>query len=93
MAESSRITYAQLTRLLLDVGFEDRSVRGSHRAFFHSGSDTWVSFSDYAAGEVPVRPVDLASVRKHLVEKGLLKEADFAKLLWKSDAKSESTGE
>ena len=88
MTESSEITYDQLTQLLLDLGFEDRSVEGSHRAFFHSGSDTWVSFSEYAAGEVPARPVDLASVRKHLVEKGLLRETDFAKLLWKSDAKS-----
>lgn len=92
MSDHSEFTYAQVTRLLLDLGFVDRSVKGSHRAFFHTDSDTWVSFSDHAVGEVAVRPVDLASVRKHLVEKGLLEEANFARRLREVHAKPKPSG-
>lgn len=78
MPDSSGVTYAQLERLLLSLGFEDRSVEGSHRAFFHSALDTWIAFSDHRADEF-AREVDLASVRRHLVENGILKETVFAR--------------
>ena len=80
MPDLSKVSYGQLERLLLSLGFENRSVKGSHRAFFHGPLDSWIAFSDYSADEF-AREVDLASVRRHLVENGILKETVFARFL------------
>jgi len=77
----SSLTYAQLEQLLLGLGFEDRSVAGSHQAFLHVPSDTWIAFAHDAATGQRARPEDVASIRKHLLEKEILTPADLARRL------------
>ena len=75
------ILYKDLVDLMTSLGFRDESVPGSHRAFRHAGSGTLILFSPLSHDEAIVRDEDLVSVRRHLVEKGLVRIRDFDRFL------------
>jgi predicted RNA binding protein YcfA (HicA-like mRNA interferase family) len=76
MPDAPILTYARLYQLLHELGFEDESVKSSHRVFRHAASNTIVAQAIHAAAE-PVNLVDLKSTRRILDEKGLLPAAEF----------------
>lgn len=73
---NSSFTYGQLQRLLLDLGFEDKSVPDSHAAFRHEDSDTVILLAIHSPDE-PASLVDVRSVRRMLIEKGLIDPDEF----------------
>lgn len=77
---SKTIKYKNLIDFLGRLGFVNESVKGSHRAFRHAGSGTIFLLSDSYSEDDPVGEEDLVSVRRHLVENGLVSYDDFAKV-------------
>ena len=75
------VNYKTIIHVLLDLGFIDESVKGSHQAFRHVGSGTVILFSALFAEEELVRQEDLISVRRHLIENGLIAHDDLMRLI------------
>lgn len=80
------VKYAVLEKYLISLGFVDESVKNSHHAFRHSASGTLILFS-LLTHDDDVRQEDLVSVRRHLVENGLIKSQEFTRLI-KTGARS-----
>ena len=76
MIPSPTATYGQLIDFLALLGFVDESVPGSHRAFRHTESGIVILFAD-AETNAHVRAEDLFSVRRHLIDGGLLDVEKF----------------
>jgi hypothetical protein len=80
------ISFAVLRRLLVDLGFEETPYRvekplpSSHLVFRHPGSGVLLIVNHQRPKE-KVDPATLLSVRKHLVESGLVEEEGFEDLL------------
>lgn len=72
------MTYAALKKYLINLGLIDESVKQSHRAFRHVGSGTLIPFSLLFGDNDTVRQEDLISVRRHLVENGLVSDDEFS---------------
>ena len=70
------ITYGQLYQLLLDLRFVYEPVQPSGRGYRHDESDTLILLGD-REHSMQARAVDLVSVRRHLVDNGLIDEQDF----------------
>ncbi len=81
VASSTDVTYGQVVAVLEELGFTDVSVPESHKAFRHSDTDTIFAFSDRYSDDSKVTPTDLASLRKHLVEKRGVAEHEMPKWL------------
>jgi hypothetical protein len=73
-------TYAQLHRLLLELGFTTEPAEAHLRVYRHAASDTLVVLAAHLPDQ-PVRDTDLISIRKHLVEKGIIDEHSLARKL------------
>jgi predicted RNA binding protein YcfA (HicA-like mRNA interferase family) len=82
---TSDLTFASLRSLLLELGFVEKSVPGSHFMFEHAPSDTVLVFRPYRPQEKVNLP-DLASVRTHLDQRDLLRADAFDNLLRKASA-------
>jgi hypothetical protein len=82
--KTSSVSFAQLRRLLLDLGFTESRPKG-YRRFAHSASGTEFVFRPYAANENVSVP-DLASTRTHLEWRGLLSSTAFEDSLTKTPA-------
>jgi predicted RNA binding protein YcfA (HicA-like mRNA interferase family) len=76
MPEAHQITYGQLRRLLLGIGFTEETVPGSQRVFAHAASGTIIVFGSHSDREI-ARRADVISTSRHLDEKGLLATEDF----------------
>ena len=81
MPRTETVIYGQIYRLLLDLGFVEESVKGPHLAFLHSDSETVILFAEHRQERDPVTDEDQASVRRHLVENGLVSEKAIARFL------------
>lgn len=79
------ITFAELRRLLQDLGFEESTFREKFFRFEDTRSDTVFVFPAYQP-EDWVRQVDLIVVRRFLDERGLMDAAKFDHLLNKTPA-------
>ena len=74
-----RVTYGDLRELLLGLGFEE-SRSASHRVFRHAETDTLIVYGPSSdSAEAPQAAI--VATRRHLVEKGLLEEEAFSRLL------------
>lgn len=73
-------TFESLERVLAGLGFVKTVIAGSHIAFDHAPSGTTLVVRPYRARET-VGPGDLISMRKHLVENGLIEPDTFESLL------------
>jgi hypothetical protein len=69
-------TFATLKRLLLRLGFEDRSKAGSHVLFEYPDADVFFLFRPYRDKEI-VQPRHLAEVRGMLDDRGILSREKF----------------
>ena len=72
----SRLTFAALEGFLRQLGFQARSVPGSHVVFEHPGAAVHVLLRPYRPEE-EVEPAALAYVRRTLDEWGILDRARF----------------
>lgn len=77
---TDRVAYAQLFRLLEELGFQEIPTREKWRAFRHRASDTLLPFVS-PNPDSAVRELDAISVRTHLDAQGLLDRADFNRFL------------
>lgn len=68
--------YADLLRLLGDLGFDCPVVRDGARVCEHEPSETLIVFGDYPAEE-PVREQILFGVKLQLDQRGLLTREEF----------------
>ena len=82
--KTSSVRFAQLRRLLLDLGFTETRADSSWR-FEHIDSGTLFLFRPYAAEDHIAVP-DLASTRTHLDWRGLSPDSSFDNLLSKTPA-------
>ncbi|WP_446880057.1 type II toxin-antitoxin system HicA family toxin [Phormidesmis sp. 146-33] len=73
---SEDVTFADLEKLLLRLGFICRQTVGTHQVFQHAASSTLIVLPGYKPQEL-LRPVHLVSVRKILAENGLITSAAF----------------
>jgi predicted RNA binding protein YcfA (HicA-like mRNA interferase family) len=81
----SDVPYATLRKLLLDLGFVEKIVPGSHIIFGHAASKTVFVFRLYQPKD-KVNLMDLVGVRKQLDWRGLLSEHAFDASLRKASA-------
>lgn len=70
------LTYKQLDDLLLQLGFTCERVAPRWLRYEHSASDLVIVLAEKEP-QAPVRVTDAVSARQHLVEKGLISEAEF----------------
>lgn len=81
-----RITFAQLRRLLLDMGFTETVTPKSHVLFVHELSGAEMAFPIYRANRL-VMPHHLATARVTLDRKGLMEADDFDEFVESVSAK------
>jgi hypothetical protein len=72
----SDIPFTRLRTLLLDLGFLERVIDGSHLGFYHAETDTLFTFRLYRAQD-KVSMMDLIGVRSQLDCRGLLNQEKF----------------
>jgi hypothetical protein len=77
---NNQVTYGQLDKLLLQLGFVRQRVESKWRRYEHAASDTVIILADKKPGE-PARPSEAASARIHLVAKGLISEEELEQKL------------
>jgi hypothetical protein len=70
------VTYGQLQRLLIQLKFENVPTRPTWNAYRHAPSGTVIMLAARRPDQ-PARRPDLASVRRHLADNGILTEAEF----------------
>jgi hypothetical protein len=75
------ITYGDLYRLLAQLDFIDVSGDCPWKAYRHGATDTVVLLANRDP-DLPARPADLVSVRRHVVDKGLVDRHEFERLWW-----------
>jgi predicted RNA binding protein YcfA (HicA-like mRNA interferase family) len=70
------ITYGNLSRILMDLGFAKHDIPGSHVGYEHSGSGTIILLAAHTSKQM-ARMIDVKYVRRVLDEKGLLDGKEF----------------
>jgi predicted RNA binding protein YcfA (HicA-like mRNA interferase family) len=73
-------TFADFRRVLLGLGFQDRSVPGSHVLLQHANTDTVILLRPYQ-DEEELDPATLLGYRRILDEKGVVTLDRFDDLL------------
>src|SRR4051812_2121763 len=75
-----KIRFGQLRKVMLDLGYHIRTVDQRYVAFVRPGRDLFVVLPDIPS-EAEVRPIDLLSVQKTLINDGLIEhEQQFTSL-------------
>jgi hypothetical protein len=76
-----KVRFGQLRQVMLDLGYQIKTVDQHYVAFVRPGSNLFVVLSDIPSDEAEVRPIDLLSVQKTLMNEGLIEtEQQFASL-------------
>ncbi|UBF24532.1 type II toxin-antitoxin system HicA family toxin [Kovacikia minuta CCNUW1] len=70
------ITFADIEKLFLKLGFAPSNTAGTQQVFRHSALGTLIVLPDYDHQE-SIRPIHLTTIRKILVENGLMTPAAF----------------
>ncbi len=74
------VAFGRLRQVLLELGYQSRSIDAHYVAFVRPGRDLFVVVPD-APPEAEVRPIDLWSVEKTLINDGLIANSqEFAAL-------------
>jgi hypothetical protein len=73
-------TFATIRRILLDLGFQERSVAGPGVLFERPGTDIWFLLRAYREDEV-VWPPNVLSIRDLLDARGILSGEQFDELV------------
>jgi hypothetical protein len=75
-----KVRFDQLQKVMLDLGYHARPVDGHHVAFVRPDRDLFVVLPDVQP-EAEVRPIDLLSVQRTLMNEGLIEtEQQFTSL-------------
>lgn len=74
------VSYGQLYQLLARLNFVDVSNEQRWRTFRQANTEIVILLANRQA-ELPARPADLVSVRRHLVDNGVLNQREFERLL------------
>jgi hypothetical protein len=74
--KSDPITFDDLSKLLIRLGFALRDVSGNQKVFQHLESDSLIVLPHYEPQET-LRAMHLVSTRKLLIEKDLITQAAF----------------
>jgi predicted RNA binding protein YcfA (HicA-like mRNA interferase family) len=85
-----RVTFAELRRMLLDMGFTETVVPGSHVFFAHQPSGAEVALPIYRSNRM-VLPHHLITVRIMLDAKGLMDRDDFDDFVASASAKQSAS--
>jgi predicted RNA binding protein YcfA (HicA-like mRNA interferase family) len=73
---TNKVTFAELEKLLLELGFVYQSVQGSHKVFQYPALSTLVVLPGYK-GQDLVHQIHLISVRRILSENDLMSTTEF----------------
>lgn len=82
--KSENITFADLEKLLLKLGFTAPKTSLPQKIFQHESSDTLIVLPPYRSQDI-LRPIHLLSTKKLLVERDLISQAAFEGALEKVD--------
>jgi hypothetical protein len=74
------VSYGELYQLLTELHFVDVSNEQRWKAYRQGGTDIVILLANREPN-VPARPADLVSVRRHLVDNGVLDQGEFDRLL------------
>ncbi len=74
------VSYGELYRLLARLHFVDVSSEHRWEAYRQGDTDIVILLANREP-DMPVRPADLVSVRRHLVDNGVLDQREFERLL------------
>lgn len=85
-----RITFGQLRRLLLEMGFGETVVPKSHVFFAHQPSGAEFALPVYRSNRI-VRPHHVATVRTTLDATGMIGADDFNALVASASAKQSAS--
>jgi hypothetical protein len=77
---SRNVTYGELYQLLGRLHFIDVSSEPRWKTYRQSDTDIVILLANREP-EMPARPADLLSVRRHLVDNGVLDQHEFQRLL------------
>jgi hypothetical protein len=83
--ETEQISYKQLDKLLIHLGFARSRVEPKWLRYEHSASDTLIVLADKMPDD-RVRITDAVSARRHLIEKGLVTPLELEGLLARNAA-------
>lgn len=83
--QTSALPFADLRRILLDLGFEEKTLPSSHVAYHHKASDTLILLRAYQPSDV-VSVADVIAVRSQLDAHGVLSADAFEARLRKASA-------
>ena len=72
--------YEQLHQFLLELGFTSQPAEAHSRVYCHADSDTLIVFGSHPY-DTPARSADLISMRKLLIERGLIDARSLARRL------------
>jgi predicted RNA binding protein YcfA (HicA-like mRNA interferase family) len=73
---TKRVTFAELEKLLIELGFVPQSVQGAHRVFQNPALSTLVVLPGYKSQDW-VHPAHLVSIKKVLTENDLMSAGTF----------------
>jgi hypothetical protein len=74
------ILYRELYQLLTRLDFVEVSRENKWKAFQRRGSEMLILLADREP-DTPARVTDLVSVRRHLIESGVIDRGEFERLL------------
>ncbi len=84
MIKPENITFADLEKLLLKLGFISCKTSVPQKFFQHQPSDTLIVLPPYQPQDI-LRPIHVLAVQTQLVERGLISQAAFEGALEKID--------
>jgi hypothetical protein len=82
---STTLPFAALRQLLLDLGFEEKTLPSGHAAYYHEASDTLILLRAYQPLDLVSVP-DVLAVRSQLDAHGVLGADAFDARLRKASA-------
>ncbi len=80
MCGKKGISYGELYKLLARLQFINVSSEHRWKAYRQSGTDIMILMANREP-DVPAQPADLVSVRRYLVDNGVLDQHEFERLL------------
>jgi hypothetical protein len=84
-SKNDNIPFSHLRKILLDLGFAEKTVPGPYFVFEHGPSETLLFYRHYRPNDI-ITWMDHSKTRKFLDERGILEADGFEALLTKTPA-------
>jgi predicted RNA binding protein YcfA (HicA-like mRNA interferase family) len=75
-----KITYGDLIKKLIKVGFEEKRMKGSHLILYNEKFNSTIVLPLFKRNKIAEQYI-IMTVRKNLVEKGVLNKEQFNELI------------